>query len=85
MLFDHGSELENTLNKTCIIYMMLYMESVADQTDHFANVLARENIANGYDVRKYTVVAILFREIQCKKMIFFCFCSVFSANWAGIR
>ena len=29
--------------------MMLYTESVLDQTDHFADVLARENVAYGYD------------------------------------
>ena len=73
MLFDHGSELENTLNEPCIICMMLYMESVADQTDQFADVLVRENVANGYEVRKYTVDAILLREIQCKKMNNFLF------------
>ena len=48
--------------------MTLYMEPIADQTDHFANVFVRENVAYGYDVRKYTANAILFREIQCKKM-----------------
>ena len=48
--------------------MTLYRESAADQTDHFADVFVRENVAYGYDVRKYTADAILFREIQCKKM-----------------
>ena len=48
--------------------MTLYTESVADQTDHFADVFVCENVAYGYDVRKYTADAILFREIQCKKM-----------------
>ena len=54
--------------------MMLYMESVADQTDHFADVFVRENVAYGYDisrrydVRKYTTDAILLRETQCKTM-----------------
>ena len=48
--------------------MTLYTESTADQTDQFADVFDRENVAYGYDVRKYTAVAILFREIQCKKM-----------------
>ena len=28
----------------------LYTESVADQTDHFADVFVRENVAYGYDV-----------------------------------
>ena len=49
MLFEHGSELENTKNEPFIICMTLYMESVADQTDHFANVLVLENVAYGYD------------------------------------
>ena len=44
------------------------MESAADQTDHFADVFVRENVAYGYDVRKYTADTILFREVQCKKM-----------------
>ena len=29
---------------------VIYTESVADQTDHFANVFVREDIAYGYDV-----------------------------------
>ena len=48
--------------------MKLYTERIVDQTDHFADVFVRENVAYGYDVRKYTADAILFREIQCKKM-----------------
>ena len=48
--------------------MTLYKESAADQTDHFADVFVRENVAHGYDVRKYTTDAILVREIKCKKM-----------------
>ena len=42
-----GSELEN---KTYIICMMLHMENVEYQTDHFANAFVRENVAYGYDV-----------------------------------
>ena len=41
--------------------MMLYTESVADQTDHFTDAFRNE-------VRKFTADAILFRETQCKKM-----------------
>ena len=45
--------------------MTLYTENVADQTDNFADAFVREkNIAYGYDVRKYTADAILFREIE---------------------
>ena len=68
MLFEHGSELENTSNEPGIFCMTLYTESVADQTDHFAVVFVSENVAYSYDVGKYTTDAILFREIQCKKM-----------------
>ena len=50
MLFEHGSELENTKNETCIICMTLYTERVADQTDHFADIFVCENVAYGYDV-----------------------------------
>ena len=42
-----------------------------DQTDHFDNVFICENVAYNYDVvtfKKYTADAILFREIQCRKM-----------------
>ena len=50
------------------LFARRYIRKAADQTDHFANVFVRENVAHGYDVRKYTADAILFREIQCKKM-----------------
>ena len=50
VLFEHGSELENTKNEPCIICMTLYMESVGDQTDHSAYVLVHENVTYGYDV-----------------------------------
>ena len=32
VLYEHGSELENTKNEPCIICMTLYTESVVDQT-----------------------------------------------------
>ena len=47
VLFEHMSELGNTLNEPCIICMT---ESVAEQTDYFAHVFVRENVAFGYDV-----------------------------------
>ena len=50
------------------ILKMSPAERIADQTDHFAYVFVLENVAYGFDVRKYTAEAILFREIQCKKM-----------------
>ena len=54
--------------------MTLYTVSVDDQTDHYADVFVRENVAYGYrrcdDVMTFesTADAILFREIQYKKM-----------------
>ena len=33
--------------------MKLYTESNADQTDHFADVFVRENVAYGYDVMTF--------------------------------
>ena len=33
-----------------VIYMTLYAESAADQTDHFADAFGCENVAHGYDV-----------------------------------
>ena len=53
--------------------MTLYTERVEDQIDHFADAFIRENVCTAMtlwrrnDVRKFTVKAILFREIQCKK------------------
>ena len=41
--------------------MMLYTESLADQTDHLADAFC-------YDIRKFTADSILVREIQCKKL-----------------
>ena len=49
--------------------MTLYTENVSHQTDHFADAFVHEKYnAYGCDVRKYTADAILFREIECKKM-----------------
>ena len=49
-------------------------ENVAAVTGHFADAFVRENVARVYmtlwrrnDVRKFDAVAILFREIKCKK------------------
>ena len=53
VLFEHVSELENTLNEPCIICMTLYTERIADQTDHFADVFVCENVAYGYDVMTF--------------------------------
>ena len=51
--------------------MTLHTESVADQTDHFAEVFVRENVAYGYEVVTFESTKptpFLFREIQCTKM-----------------
>ena len=37
-------------NIIIVICMALYTESVADQTDHFADVFDRENVAYSYDL-----------------------------------
>ena len=50
MLFEHGFKLYNTSNKPQVIYMTLYAESAADQTDHFACAFVCENVAHSYDV-----------------------------------
>ena len=46
MLFEHGFNLDNTYNEP----PCYWHESVANQTDHFANAFVRENVAYGYDV-----------------------------------
>ena len=50
MLFEHWFEIENTSNEPWVICMTLYMESVADQTDHFADAFVPKNVAYDYDV-----------------------------------
>ena len=53
--------------------MVLYTESVADKTDHFAEAFVSKSVVYCYDVvtrlwySKFTADAILLREIQCKK------------------
>ena len=49
ILFEDGFELEKTKNEPCII-CKTYTESIADQTDHFADAFVRKNTAYGYDV-----------------------------------
>ena len=83
VLFEHGSELENTLNELCIICMTLYTESVADQTDHFADVFVRENVAYGYDVMTFESTQptpFCLEKSSVRKLTIQCFSSVFSAN-----
>ena len=43
LLFEHRLKLENTSNEPWV-YMTLYTESIADQTDHFADVFVRETL-----------------------------------------
>ena len=57
--------------------MALYAESPADYVCG--------NTAYGYDIQKFTVDAILFRETQCKKRGILIFNSVYNANLVGIR
>ena len=70
------------------------LESVAHQTDHFADafVLVRTVMAlrRHYDVRTFTADAILIIEIKCKrkdilKKDILMLNGVFSANVFGIR
>ena len=49
VLFEHGFELE-LLKMSPEIFACGYTESVVDQTDDFAAVFVRENVASGYDV-----------------------------------
>ena len=53
------------------LFAWRYTERIADQTDHFADVFGRENVAYGYDVMTFEstqLTPFCFREIQCKKM-----------------
>ena len=66
VLFEHGSELENTLNEPCIIYG----KPCGPDWSFRRCFCSRKRCVRlwHYDVRKYTADAILFGEIQCKKM-----------------
>ena len=54
--------------------MTLYTESVAGQADYFADVFFAKTLRKvmmlwqRYNINKFTAEAILFSEIQCKKM-----------------
>ena len=50
MLFELGFKLQNTSNQPRVIYMELYAESSADQTDHFVDAFVSNNLAHGHDV-----------------------------------
>ena len=68
--------------------MTLYTESVRDQTDHFAVVFVRENVAYGYDVvtfKNTQPTPFCSEKSSVRKWTIECFSSVFSANWVGIR
>ena len=68
--------------------MTLHTESVADQTDHFADVFVRENVAYGYDVVTFESTQptpFCLEKSSVRKWTILCFSGVFSANWAGIR
>ena len=49
MLFEHGLNLK-ILQMSPGIHKTLYIESIADQTNHFADVFVRENVAYVYAV-----------------------------------
>ena len=68
--------------------MTLYTGSIADQTDHFADVFVRENVAYGYDVMTFESTQptpFCLEKSSVRKWTVQCFSNVFSANWAGIR
>ena len=52
--------------------MALYTENIADQTDHFADVFVRENVAYGYDdvmtFESTQPTPFCLEKIQCKGM-----------------
>ena len=74
VLFEHGSELENTYNEPCTIRMTLLRQAlrtrlIISPMFLFAKTLRTvKTLWRRNDVRKVTADAILFREIQCKKM-----------------
>ena len=69
--------------------MTVYTESVADQTDHFANVFVRKNVAYCYDdvmmFESTQPMPFCLEESSVRQWTIYCFSSVFSANWDGIR
>ena len=67
------------------IYITLYTESIADQTDHFADVVVHENVVYGYDVVTFKCLQPAPFCLEKRKGIFLCFDSVFGANSIGIR
>ena len=64
------------------------MERVEDQTDHFADVFVRENVACGYDVMTFESTQptpFCLEKSMVRKWTILCFSSVCHANWVGIR
>ena len=65
------------------------MESVANQTDHFADVFVLENFAYGYDVvttfESLQPTPFCLEKPSLRKWTISYFSSVFSANWVGKR
>ena len=50
ILFEHGFKLYNISNQPLAIYITLYEESTADQTDYFSGAFVCENVVHGYGV-----------------------------------
>ena len=44
--------------------MTLYMESVADQTDHFAHAFVCENVVYGYDGYDVMTTFVTFKSLK---------------------
>ena len=65
------------------------MESAADQTDRFADVFVRENVAYGYDVvmtfERTQPTPFCLEKSSLRKWAILCFSNVFSAILVDIR
>ena len=74
-----------------ILKMSHYTERLSDQTDNSADAFVWESLRKAmtlwrrFDFRKFTADAILFRDIQCKKMDLLMFNSGISAHLIKIR
>ena len=62
MLFEHGFWIWKYLKwAQSYLHDVIYTESVADQTDHLADVFVCENLWKSTDYN------ILYMKVQCKK------------------
>ena len=64
--------------------MTLYLESVKDQTDHFADAFVRKTLRTVMTFESLRLMPFSLDNYRVRKQIFKCFISVFSANLVGI-